>query len=423
MADKLTAVGRLLHGQHSNKPISLPISREKYDDPTFIPRLSFRASARIATDFEAVTRAVALHHGYALFIDTNLVNVADAWWEAILSAPGRVHVTGRVLRELVPIFQRRTTHPLRRAIRERDPAIVLCADPADQAMNRVFWYYVFLLAARRLHIHMAVKHFYEEHGREPTSQELTALKNQFQSWAGDRALRMNLKPISPIRTDEALVVVAIMHAVRTGQPTKIVSADLDVEEQFYLMIRLLTMHYFEMLLSRAYADDFASFRPKPISPDTMQRYARIFDERHAVAIDLQQRGIHDFLPSAFDFVPVTSWTLGDTYSSEVAYGAETAMSATLSMKAATNGLSTDRLGGRCAHPWFLPEDIADLGPGRALVAYDETAFVMPQGMAVSHFDLMSTYWPGDPHASVAEPPRSALVIPSRRRRRSPAPKR
>ena len=258
----------------------------------------------------------------------------------------------------------------------------------------------------------AVKRFCDQHGREPTREEMIELKMRFQNWAGERALRISTKPISPLRTDEALVVLAVTHAVRTGQPTKIVSADLDVEEQFYVMVRLLTMHYFEMLLSTQYAGDFVSFRPKPIPPHRMRPYAHLFQERSAVAIELDHRGIHDFISSAYNFVPVGCWTLGDTYSSEVVYGAESAMSAALAMKAATNGVSTDRLGGRCAHPWLLPEELLELGPGRALIAYDTLAFDMPDGLRVSHFDLMSTYWPGDPHARVAKPHESALVVPT-----------
>ena len=102
MPSKLTAIGRLLHGQHANDPISLPISREKYSDPTFIPRLSFRPSPRSPTDLDQITRALPLQHDYAFFIDTNLVNMPDEWWHTLLAEPERVYVTGRVLRELVP---------------------------------------------------------------------------------------------------------------------------------------------------------------------------------------------------------------------------------------------------------------------------------------------------------------------------------
>jgi hypothetical protein len=414
MSPKLTGIGRLLHGAHANDPISLPISSEKYDDPTFIPRLSFRPSPRRPTDLEQMIRALPLNHDHALFIDTNLVNMPDEWWHTLLDEPDRVHVTGRVLRELVPILQRRTSHPLRRALEDKNPALVLCTDPDEESANRVFRYYLFLLAARRLHIEGAVKRFREQHQRDPTREELIELRMRLQRWAGERALRVNSQPISPLRTDEALVVLAVTHAVRTGQPTKILSADLDVEEQFYVMVRLLTTHYYEMLLSAEYASDFASFRPKPIAPERMRTYARLYEERSAVAIEKDGRGIHDFISSAFSFVPVGCWTLGDKYSSELVYGAETAMSAVLSMKASTNGLSTDRLGGRCAHPWLIPEELVEVGPGRALVAYDTTAFDMPDGLRVSHLDLMSTYWPGDPHASVAKPQESALFVPSRR---------
>ena len=285
-----------------------------------------------------MVQRLPLHRGYAFFIDTNLVNVPDEWWHALLAEPGRVYVTGRVLREPVPILQRKREHPLRRALKDQNPALVLCADPADERANRVFRYYIFLLAARRLHLQVALGRFRDEHGREPTREELIELKMRFQSWAGERALRVNLKPMSSLRTDEALVVMAVTHAIRTGQPTKIVSADLDVEEQFYMMVTLLTRHYYEMLLSSHYADDFASFRPKPITPQEMRAYAHLFEERSAVAIELDRRGIHDFISATYNFVPVGCWTLATSYTSEVVYGAETAMSAVQSSKPQRNGV-------------------------------------------------------------------------------------
>src|ERR1700691_3615446 len=113
---KLTGVGRLLDRDHPRDPLSLPISHEQYWDPTFIARLSFRHAPRTQTDVAELTENLAEHADHALFIDTNLTWLPDEWWEELLSVPGRVHLTGRVTKELIPFLQRNPAHPLRAAI-------------------------------------------------------------------------------------------------------------------------------------------------------------------------------------------------------------------------------------------------------------------------------------------------------------------
>lgn len=401
---KLTAVGRLLDRDHTQKPISLPLTREQYFDPTFIARLSFRHSPRIVTNVAVLTTHLAKHTNHALFIDTNLTWLDHEWWDALLAEPGRVHVTGRVLRELVPFFQRNRDHPLRAPLAEKHPAIVLHPDPDDETGFKAFHYYVSLLNRRRHLLSSAVQQFQAQYGREPTDAEMTGLKMKLQSFAGERTLRLNTKPASPYKTDEALVFLAVHHAITTGQPTKIFSGDSDVEEQFYAMVRLLTAHYYGFLLGRRYAADFASFRPRRLPNELVSKYSQVFEPHGATIIDLGGKGIHDFIPKYTRFVPVSCTTIGKEYTSEVTYGAETTMSQVFTTKAETLGLSTERLGGRNVHPWMVPEEFKVAGTHGALVAFDKSITLPDTGMRLAHTDIMMTLWPGDPHARIAPPP-------------------
>ncbi len=424
MADyKLTAVGRLLDRDHSQDPIRLPLTREQYFDFTFIPRLSFRHIPRTQTNVTELTEHLADHSDHALFIDTNLTWLASEWWEELLSVPGRVHLTGRVAKELIPYLQRNPHHPLRAAIADKNPAIVLHADPDDDAGSKSFQYYVSLLSYRRFILASAREHFKTQHHREPTAEELTELKMKLQSFAGERVLRLNTKPVSQYRTDEALAFLAVHHAVTTGQPTKIFSGDSDVEEQFYMMSRLLTAHYYGMILGSRYAANFTNFRPRSLPGDLMAKYTLAFESHNAVMINLGDRGVHDFIPKHTTFVPISCATMGKEYASEVTYGAETTMAKVFATKAKTLGLSTDKLAGRNIHPWMIPEEFKRQDSNNALIAFDKSIMLPDTGMRIAQTDIMLTTWPGDPHVRISPPtddndraPRLPVFVPPSGRR-------
>jgi hypothetical protein len=411
---KLTRVGRLLDRDHKTNSVSLPIPREKFEDPTFIPRLSFRHLPRLPTDVKGQIEYLPKHTDHTLFIDTNLTWLDDEWWEMLLAEPGRVHVTARVVRELVPFLQRNQDHPLRSALKDKHPAIVLHPDIGDEVWSKCFDYYVSLLAYRRLLLDSSIRHFEARHGgRKPSPNDLTELKMRVQSAFGERTLRLNLKPLSPYKTDEALAFQAVHHAVTSGQPTKIVSGDSDVEEQFYMMVRVLTAHYYELLLGRCYAADFTSFSPRAIPQEVMTAYDAAYETYNATMIDLAGRGIHDFIPRYTTFVPISCVTLGQQYTSELTYGAETGMAEVFATKARTHGSSTDQLAGRDVHPWLIPEELQAYGEHDALVVFDKTRLTLPKtGMQISQHDFGLTVWPGDPHARVGDP-NAPLAQPSR----------
>jgi hypothetical protein len=51
-------------------------------------------------------------------------------------------------------------------------------------------------------------------------------------------------------TDEEVVYVAIAHALRSGQPTAILTKDEDIQEQFYKLVWLIDTHYRGFLFAR-----------------------------------------------------------------------------------------------------------------------------------------------------------------------------
>jgi hypothetical protein len=391
-----TAVGRLLGKDHPQAPISLPST-------SIPPRLSFEHVPRTRTDIASLIEQLVEENDQAIFIDTNLARLPIEWWKALLSSQNQTYVTRRVARELIPFFLQNPDHPLPRGIEDKHPAIFLHPEPRDGTDFKAFQYYVTLLSFRRHFLNSAAEQFEARHGRRPTYSELNDLKIQVQKRYGERALGLNIKPISPVHTDEALVYSAVRHAVTTGQPTKILSADSDLEEQFYTMVLLLTAHYFGMILGDLYATDFMAFRPKPPPAETFLKYANAFESHGAVIMDLKGKLISDFAPRLTTLVPITSRTIGPHYTSETAYQAEATMSAVLTIKTRTLGLSTDKLAGRNIHPWMVPPELRIPGSSQALIAHDKAEVFPDTGMKIAPLDIMLTVATGDPHVQVKVP--------------------
>jgi hypothetical protein len=314
----------------------------------------------------------------------------------------------------MPFFERNDSHPLLSALRARHPGVTIHPDPDDDIGRSCLDYYVILLSQRRFLLPGRIEDFRRRTGRAPSSQELGNLKMDLAREFGERTLHLNTKEISSLRTDEALVFQAVYHAVTTGQRTKIFSGDSDVEEQFYMMIRLLTSHYFALLIADEYVRDFTRFRPRVIDPPQRPGMMLTFRPRGAVVLNLGVRGIHDFIPSLTRFVPISCATVGQHYTSEVTYGAETSMARVFAIKSKTHGLSTAGLGSRNIHPWCVPEELTPPGDHGALVAFDEYIESRASRMRIAAVDIAMTMGPDDPHVRIAPPsPGQARLVPAR----------
>ncbi len=215
------------------------------------------------------------------------------------------------------------------------------------------------------------------------------------------------KAPSPYLTDEHLVYAAVEHAIRTGQPTLIVSGDYDVEEQFYKLVELLTRHYFSMCLANHYRRNPSAFRPRPIPPTLTD--PELMEPYGGAVLDLGDRGLHDFVPRSPHFVPVGCISMNPTYASHIIYGAEREMSAVLGVKERTRGLATERLGGRNLHVWGTPPTLPPEFQGAVFICRDRRA-PSPNGrMEISVLDHLYALWSKANHSTVVSRPGSSLL--------------
>lgn len=214
-----------------------------------------------------------------------------------------------------------------------------------------YQYYVKLLALRKLIGPLSLGVLNKQLGRKPTEQELSGfVQRQF----GPRGLLLAKKGLEGsksenVLTDENLVVFAILTAIRRGSEVFIVTRDAHVFEQYFKMLCLMKEHYRAMLVAERYAADPTSFPFVGISIADGGRGNREFTDESVLRLVTTDNEF-DPLPTKFQFVNVYCILMGgDAKTLKVTwcnFCAETQMADMLRIKATTNGLSTDKFGGR-----------------------------------------------------------------------------
>ncbi len=354
----------------------------------------------------------------AIFLDASAVDrrIDYPMWDELLRCPRRVFLIGRVLRELAPHFAKVPDHPLFKAIKVRNPALVLHPEPKSGAPGfNALLYYLNLLANRRTVLQRAISRYERNYGHMPDAAANAQIVATIQRDFGERGMLLCKKPLSPLFSDETLVYLAVEHAVRTGQPTLILTGDHDVEEQFFKIIELITMHYYAMLIAREYLADFARFRPRPISAETAAA-SGLFHS--ATLLDLGGRRVQDFRPETIQFVSVACCLVAGGNVSHVPYGAETAMSEVLDIKDRTGGRSTELLGSRDVHAYFMPELPGERRDYSALISHDVLDTVPDTGIGLAKLDSLAAINTKLSMSSVVSTSASSSVLLRRRKLRT-----
>jgi hypothetical protein len=237
-----------------------PWAKALAEDPGFMRRLSWRCGPRVETDWDKTVTSLSGESDLTVFCDNSAFDDATRTelWELLLSAPGRLVITERVMAELMPWLKNRLDHPIVAAIRDDHPGLCRRREPASgDSGRRVFNYYFFLLGVRRQAVEVARRRFRREHNRNPSPDEERGLVDEIQKHLGQRGRLLATKPAGNY-TDEALVYLAVEHALTSGRQTLILTRDADVEEQFFKLLWLIETHYRGMLLADRYVERFGT---------------------------------------------------------------------------------------------------------------------------------------------------------------------
>jgi hypothetical protein len=368
------------------------------------------------TDWGALVAALSAEHELAVFCDNSAFDddAPPDLWAALLSEPGRLVLTERVNVELKPWLLKRPTHPVTVALLSSDPGIGERLEPkSGEPGKRVFDYYMALLASRRNGLEIARMVFVRQHGRVPDADEERGLADEVQKYLDQRGRLIATKPAGKL-TDEALVYLAVEHALTTGKQTLVLTRDADVEEQFFKLLWLIETHYRGMLLADSYADHFGIY-PIFQVPDSLLNDPRGPFEPHDAVLIERDPDMRDLLPREPHCVGISCMNAG-TYFSQARFMGETEMGRLLQIKDATGGLSTDRFGERNMHASIHPIPTG-LGHDCAALVYDRRAPVGTNGASVAKIDLAQALIPCEQSAQVVpkRPPSLLWTPPSGKR--------
>jgi hypothetical protein len=303
------------------------------------------------------------------FLDTNIFtkHLEMAVWDALCAR--RIFIVPGVWKELLPWLK---TPFYNKSI--RDSVIEAVKNQATRAgrvqggpgfpnievlldtdihgyADHGYEYYLKLLTLRKVMGPLATAVLTKKLGRAPTQDEFVA---EVQSKFGERGSLLARKGIvaanSPNRlTDEHLVISAVLTAILRGCEVLIVTRDPDVLEQYVKLLGLMKEHYRAMLIAEQYASNPATmkFREMPVENDGV--HIPTFTGNSFLEFETTDVAFNP-LPPRFHFVTVYCILLGGEPTrmkvTFCAFCAETEMARALKVKAATNGLSTDKLNGR-----------------------------------------------------------------------------
>lgn len=342
-----------------------------------------------AIDYDPAELAQTIENsieGTVFFCDSNmfLAPTDDRIWDALLQKR-RLYLIPAVYKELEywlrdPRGKNLKAHAVVSQISsgESDLSIVPFQFPNELSLRTAYEYYVNLLSMRKRPLAIMREQYREEHGIEPTNQELN---NYCQNKIGVRGLNLardGQKALASgsrnFYTDEELVTAAYFFAILQGRETVILSRDDDIQEQFVKLKTRMVDHYCSMALADRYADDRLSLitRPMPMDHPIIKD---VFVGESNLLIDRPSKFPDEVVPIGDPVVnrgvPIYCW-LPREQLTQTCFLAETGMKRLLEVKGNTGGLSTDRLDGRNCHIW-LGRRIASVLGNRAAIA-EEVAY-------------------------------------------------
>ena len=185
---KYSRTGQTFHRKDtSDGEILVPPT--KSGDPGYLRRLAWRTTPKVKTNWSENIKAPGRRKQIDVFCDNGIL-ADDAHvdlWEVLLAAPGRMILTPRVVKELLPWLKIRPGDRVLKALKDKEEGVQIIHEPQDgEPGKRVLDYYMSLLKIRRDSLEIARRVFRKENGRDPDEAEEQQLLGQIQQSFGER---------------------------------------------------------------------------------------------------------------------------------------------------------------------------------------------------------------------------------------------
>lgn len=403
---RLTRTARYLCATHQGSgldgllPLSPLVATRHATDPA---RLCSFVSPKYEYDPSELAVRIAEWPEGLFFLDTSLFDqhTDDRIWDALLARQNALVLVPEVRQELEPWLATNRDHVATKAVQQGHQAF---RDDGLGKLDDIAWralvYYVRLLAVRSRAFDAADAVFRANVGRAPRdAEELEAFKHR---WLGERGYLLARKEVETgtprRRTDEVVVCAAVSTAIRTAQPTFILTKDEDLAEHFYKLVWLLDTQYRGMLFADAYLDDLSRFarREWPEGAVLEEAFAR-----PGILLERTDEDLEDILPDRYAPVPVAC-IVGGHFLSEHHFTFETPMRRLLDVKGRTGGLNTERLIPRNCHIWLAPLPLPEQLRGCAAIVEDRRTSPDQDGLRIPMLDGNHAMFTGERYKHFAE---------------------
>lgn len=227
--------------------------------------------------------------------------------------------------------------------------------PNDNELQYAADWYVNLMGMRKDMRSSLRCELSEGRASTPSNDEVNdILRKRF----GARALRLAIsgdggKIAAHRYHDEAIVTIAIIHALVTGQNTIVLTRDENVLEQFRKTCWLIDTHYRSMLMATIYARDPFAFMPivrgRDLSCELRAQLSKAFSDVDDVILARKPSGtLLELVPPDTTLLPIHCCLVREL-SEIVTFGLVKEFVQVLRVKCISSGANTNELGGRNCH--------------------------------------------------------------------------
>lgn len=315
-----------------------------------------------------------------IFLDSSVFDyeTSQSFWDVLINVHNPIIVINSVKDELRQWLKNNPGNYAVSALKAKKLVLNSISEFVDHN-KATYRYYVNLLVERKLLLTKWWMYYRSKTNAEPNEVEILAKQTKIQNLYGIRTLglakkyfRKDLRPSlleHTYYTDESLVYIATISAIRTGRSVTIFSKDEDIPEQLFKLRQLIHLHYASMNFANMFMAAPDQHRSQNIIVPT-QPWSNILDDLTVTFVERPDDNVDSYYPPQWEPVLVKCINIGQKLHFS-GFAFETGMRQILDLKEKTGGLNVDWNNGKNFH--IDPFPLRILSPYRfcSAITYDK----------------------------------------------------